>query len=189
MPAAQRIPYGQGRAAMLDAAIEVVAERGLRGLTYRAVAERAGVNNTLVAHHFGSRSGLLEAALAHATERTLERFAAAVDDSRPLTDDLVTRFVGDDLALQVFQYELLLESRRTPALHDSLVLQYETYVDAWQDLLHRAGLDGSDRALARALLAATDGLVLQQLHVAPVAEVEAAMRRLRALLEAAQTPR
>lgn len=186
MATTRSIPYGHGRRAILDATIDVVAERGLRGLTYRAVAEKAGVNNTLVAHHFGSRHGLLEAALAHATERTLERFEAAIRASDPLSDDLISRFIGDDIPLQAFQFELLLESRRTPAMHDALARQYDIYIDAWQDLIGRTGGDREDRALARALFAATDGLVLQYLHVASAADVEAAMGRLRALLDASR---
>ena len=46
--------YDEGREALLQAAVRVVADKGLRGLTFRAVAEEAGVNNTLVVHHFGS---------------------------------------------------------------------------------------------------------------------------------------
>jgi AcrR family transcriptional regulator len=178
-----RLPYGQGRRAILEATIAVVADSGLRGLTYRAVAERAGVNNSLVAHHFGSRAGLVEAALAYATERTLAAFAASAAESRPLADDLVTRLIGEDTALQVFQYELLLESRRTPALRAVVARQYDTYIDAWQELLARFGRDGGDRPLARAVAAAVDGLVLQQLLVAHPDDVMTAMKRLRELLE------
>ncbi len=172
---------------MLEAAIAVVAESGLRGLTYRAVAERAGVNNSLVAHHFGSRDGLVEAALEHATELTLAAFAESADESRPLAEDLVTRLIGRDTALQVFQYELLLESRRTPSLRAAVVRQYDTYIDAWQQLLGRVGQDSGDRPLARAVAAAVDGLVLQQLLVAEPTDVAAAMTRLRELLESSDT--
>ncbi len=79
-PGADRLPsmpnpgrsrrYGDGREALLAAVVHVVADRGLRGLTYRAVAEHAGVNNTLISHHFGSRDALLEAAMEWASERT-----------------------------------------------------------------------------------------------------------------------
>src|SRR3712207_8439845 len=55
--------YGEGRRALLAAAVHVVATRGLRHLTYRSVAQEAGVAHGLVAHHFGTRDALLEAAL------------------------------------------------------------------------------------------------------------------------------
>ena len=67
----RRPEYGQGRDALLAATVHVVAREGLRGLTYRAVAEEAGVANTLVAHHFGTRDALLQAALDWAAEQSI----------------------------------------------------------------------------------------------------------------------
>ena len=43
--------YGAGREALLKAVVDVVAEEGLDGLSYKKVAERAGVNNTLIFHN------------------------------------------------------------------------------------------------------------------------------------------
>ena len=79
-----RFPYGEGRDALMAAAIDVVAEKGLRGVTYRAIAARAGVNHTLVTHHFGSIEGLLAATMELAIERSiresgLERIADCND--------------------------------------------------------------------------------------------------------------
>ncbi len=55
--------YGEGRSALLAAAVHVGATRGLRHLTYRSVAAEAGVAPGLVAHHFGTRDALIEEAL------------------------------------------------------------------------------------------------------------------------------
>ena len=40
---ARKLPYGDGRDALLAAVISVVADKGLRGVTYRSVGSRAGV--------------------------------------------------------------------------------------------------------------------------------------------------
>ena len=53
----------------------VMAERGLAGLTVRAVAERAGCTTGLVFHTFPNK----EASLAHARGLLFERAAARVD--------------------------------------------------------------------------------------------------------------
>jgi len=45
--------------ALLDAAAQLLAERGPRGVSVRDVAARAGVNHGLVHRHFGSKSGLV----------------------------------------------------------------------------------------------------------------------------------
>ena len=60
-----------GREALLVATVHVVARKGLRGLTFRAVAEHAGVNNSLVAHHFGTRDSLIKAALDWSVQQSI----------------------------------------------------------------------------------------------------------------------
>lgn len=54
-------PYHHGdlRAALLRAATEELAERGVEGFTLRSCARRAGVSHAAPAHHFGDVTGLL----------------------------------------------------------------------------------------------------------------------------------
>ncbi len=54
-------PYHHGdlRAAMLRAAAEELAEKGVEGFTLRSTARRAGVSHAAPAHHFGDVTGLL----------------------------------------------------------------------------------------------------------------------------------
>jgi AcrR family transcriptional regulator len=54
-------PYHHGdlRAALLRAAGEELAERGVEGFTLRGCARRAGVSHAAPAHHFGDVTGLL----------------------------------------------------------------------------------------------------------------------------------
>lgn len=83
--------HGSLREAMIAAAEEVLAERGLGGFTLRECARRAGVSPAAPAHHFGNLTGLLtaiatlgfidlgtamEAAVATAQEQGRSRLAA-----------------------------------------------------------------------------------------------------------------
>lgn len=156
--------YGTGREALLRAAVSVVAAKGLRGLTYRSVAEAAGVNNTLVAHHFGSRDALIAAALDWAAEQSISasRLREAVTPGRSFTESLLELLL-EEPELQVFQYEMVLEARRRPELSAAVTALYENYVSALADGLTAAGLTGDVRVVARTLFAALDGLVLQYL--------------------------
>jgi AcrR family transcriptional regulator len=52
---------GGGRAALLTAAREELAEVGTGGLSLRSIARRAGVSHAAPKHHFGDRAGLLTA--------------------------------------------------------------------------------------------------------------------------------
>ncbi|UUU26593.1 TetR/AcrR family transcriptional regulator [Streptomyces sp. DSM 40750] len=179
----KRLHYGEGREALLNAAVHVVARGGLRKLTYRAVAEEAGVTHGLVVHHFGSRDALIEEALAH-TIRTslstssLEPGTGRVADFSTGVSDMVTA----DPDTQAFQYELLLESRRRPELLPQIRELYDEYFDAAQRELGRMLPAGADRALTRLVFAALDGLVLHQLVLGEPDVTEAALEELRSLL-------
>ncbi|WAJ32520.1 TetR family transcriptional regulator [Arthrobacter sp. FX8] len=156
--------YGKGREALLRAAVDVVAQKGLRGLTYRAVAEAAGVNNSLVAHHFGSRDALIAAALRWASEQSIaaSRLREAAEQEGSFTEALLELLL-EDPGLQVFQYEMILEARRRPELAGPVAELYENYVNALAEGLQAFGVQGDVRIVARTLFAALDGLVLQYL--------------------------
>jgi AcrR family transcriptional regulator len=53
----------QTRRAILDAAVALYAENGVRGTGLMAIGERAGVHHATVLYHFGSSHGLLVAVL------------------------------------------------------------------------------------------------------------------------------
>jgi AcrR family transcriptional regulator len=76
-------------ASLLAAAVEVIVEGGVRGLTLARVGERAGYSRGSVSHHFGSKRGLMETLsresqagfVSHLDEMApgLERFLAHID--------------------------------------------------------------------------------------------------------------
>ncbi|HGY10053.1 MAG TPA: TetR/AcrR family transcriptional regulator, partial [Oceanithermus profundus] len=51
---------------LLEAALELLAERGYRGATTRAIAERAGVAEVTLFRRFGSKARLLAEAVRRA---------------------------------------------------------------------------------------------------------------------------
>ena len=177
-PSGQRVRYGDGREALLRGVVEVVAESGLDGMTFRRVAERAGVNNTLITHYFGTRDALLTAAAEWAAERS-QHLADLTKGSALDQDfaDALTRMVADEPELQLFQYEMTLASRRQPELKAAATRLYESYVDIMEKTLEKYGYR-HDRPAARAVFASLDGLVLQQVTVAGLEEVREAMVRL-----------
>ncbi|WP_330286089.1 TetR/AcrR family transcriptional regulator [Streptomyces sp. NBC_00576] len=179
----KRMHYGEGREALLKAAVRVVARGGLRSLTYRAVAEEAGVAHSLVVHHFGSRAALIEEALAHTVQTSMSHsilepgFGEGAHDSRGLSE-----MVSADPDARVFKYELLLESRRRPELQPQVRAMYDEYFAvAQRELSHMLGAD-VDKALARLVFAALEGLVMHQLVLGEPEATDAALESLRSLL-------
>ncbi|MBT8161827.1 MULTISPECIES: TetR/AcrR family transcriptional regulator [Arthrobacter] len=171
----RKLQYGDGREALLAAVIDVVAEKGLRGVTYRAVAARAGVNHTLVTHHFGSIEGLLAATMEWAVQRSIQEtgLAGIADFDEGFADSLMAT-VSAEPELQLFQFEMLLESRRNPKILPMVEGLYDTYVEAVEEALAQRGLDTSGEA-SRAIFAALDGLMLQFLTITSPAKVRSAL--------------
>lgn len=62
-PADRTRPYHHGdlRRALLDAALETIAEAGPAAISLRELARRTGVSHAAPAHHFGDKAGLLTA--------------------------------------------------------------------------------------------------------------------------------
>jgi AcrR family transcriptional regulator len=168
----------------MEAAIRVGARQGLRGLTLRSVAAEAGVSHGLVRHHFGTRQQLVDEALEHAA-----RISVSTGDLEPGTGDpadfsrALEEIVDEQPDVQAFQYEMAMESRRRPELLATNHAIYEQYHQATQRELVRMGL-ADDPALAHAVFAMLDGLVLQKVLFRK--PVEPAIEWLRTMLKALQ---
>ncbi len=61
----RREPAEQRKDALIQAALALIAERGVRGATVRAIAERANVTQGLIRHYFTSKEDLISAAYAY----------------------------------------------------------------------------------------------------------------------------
>lgn len=71
--------------AILDAAIDAFAERGFDGATWRGIAERAGVTQSLLTYHFGDKERLWREAYRAARARKLSA-GPPPEDAPWLTD-------------------------------------------------------------------------------------------------------
>ncbi|MGJ3507105.1 TetR/AcrR family transcriptional regulator [Enemella sp. A6] len=78
--------HGDLRRAVLDRALEVVAESGPRALSLRAIAADLGVSHTAPRHHFGSNAGLLSAIAVEGFRMLRERLVVLREAGAPLLD-------------------------------------------------------------------------------------------------------
>ncbi|GER24443.1 TetR family transcriptional regulator [Zafaria cholistanensis] len=182
---AGRPSYGAGREALMSAVMRIVATKGLRGVTYRAVAAEAGVNHNLISHHFGSIETLLNATMELAVERAIKdtELALFADFDERYVDALIAS-VSAEPEVHLFQFEMLLEARRHPELRDSSRRLYENYVSSVHDGLRRRGVEADDD-LCSAVFAALDGLMLQFLTIGDPVRIRAAVKRVGQLLASA----
>ncbi|MFF5972962.1 TetR/AcrR family transcriptional regulator [Streptomyces sp. NPDC012769] len=107
-----------------DAALDLLVERGMRGLTHRAVDERAGLPQGSTSNHARTRQALLETAVRRQVQREAGVLAPhelpAADAGREALVDALARalhrYLTDHRALLVSRYELALEATRRPEL-------------------------------------------------------------------------
>lgn len=80
----EREPPGvDARRKILDASIELVAEQGVRAVSFREVARRAGVSHQTPYHHFGDHIGILR----EIAREGFGHLAAAMNDAAAKTND------------------------------------------------------------------------------------------------------
>ncbi|MEU4372961.1 MULTISPECIES: TetR/AcrR family transcriptional regulator [Pseudonocardia] len=73
----RRVPRAERERQIVDAAVAVFGERGYAEVSMEQVAERVGVTKPVLYTHFGSKEGLLLAAIARARSELLDVVAQA----------------------------------------------------------------------------------------------------------------
>lgn len=114
------------REALLEAAIRVIAQSGLRGLTHRAVEAEAGLPQGSTTYYFGTRHELMLGVMEHAATRgraAIEPIAKALtlqlaDRSQPLDIDAIATgliaFIDAQGTMELARYELQIAGARDP---------------------------------------------------------------------------
>jgi len=158
------------REALLRAAIELLGETGVKSVTHRAVAERAGVALASTTYYFRSVNELVEEALKlHVAERVAD-LEGLIDVALSITGASVTQFaermaevlVAAPTPTLVAQYQMYLEAGRNPALQPAA----SEALAAFEELIARvlAALGARDpHAAAEAFFALFDGFALHRL--------------------------
>ncbi|MFE3902598.1 TetR/AcrR family transcriptional regulator [Streptomyces sp. NPDC059153] len=156
------------RTALVDAAIEVLADEGARGLTFRAVDARAGVPVGTSSNYFANRDDLFMQAAARITVRMTPDPAKVEEAMRPtpsreLVADLMRWLVQrmeDDRTGYLAMLELRLEATRRPALRNRLTRPVRANLNESARFHREAGLPGDADAFLVLYLAMT-GLLLE----------------------------
>lgn len=163
------------RAALVDAAIEVLAREGARGLTFRAVDVEAGVPAGTASNYFATRDDLLTQAGARVYERlqpaddVVDRQLTGGKDRETYTG-LMRELVGRIAAFRagyLALLELRLEATRRPELRAVLTKRVRADVDANVAYHEGSGLPG-DAVAVKLLYLALNWLIVEQLTLPDV---------------------
>ncbi|MBT2364672.1 TetR family transcriptional regulator [Streptomyces sp. ISL-10] len=163
------------RAALVDAAIEVLAREGARGLTFRAVDAEAEVPKGTASNYFANRDDLLNQAGA----RIYERLRPDEDTMRAMATGPATRARTAQLVREVVErvtafrtgylalLELRLEATRRPELRAVLTARVGEDVAHNVEAHLAAGLPG-DAAAVKMIYLAANWLVVERLTLPDV---------------------
>ena len=108
--------------AILECALALMEERGSDGLTFAVVAERSGLAGATLVQRFGSKQGLIDAALAHAwdaLERRTRQFAGEEPKTPAGAVAVLSRLSRDygDIDSYADKLRVLREDLRNPDVH------------------------------------------------------------------------
>ena len=116
----RRYHHGDLREALITAAGEILAERGVGGFSLREAARRTGVSPAAPAHHFGDSRGLLTAVAARGFRMLSEALGGASDGA------------ADERRLEALGHAYLKFATANPAIFTIMWMQ---------DLLDQANSD------------------------------------------------
>ena len=169
------------REALLRAAIELLGETGVKSVTHRAVAERAGVPLASTTYYFRSVRELVEEALKlHVAERVAElegltevALQATGASVTQLAERMAAVLVAAPTPTLVAQYQMYLEAGRNPALQPAASEALGAFEGLLTRVLTALGAREPEVA-AEAFFALIDGFALHRLARPRDPEMEAA---------------
>lgn len=176
------------RVALLNAAVEVLAREGARGLTFRAIDAEAGVPAGTASNYFPNRDALLDEVGRHVHARLApDPETVAETLRRPRDRAAVARFMHDILARVAADpagylalLELRLESTRRPGLRKAFSETMGAQMEENVRFHTEAGLPGGREAVELLYVAMT-GLIVEHLTLPDLLPRDAAERLVDAL--------
>ncbi|MFB7471743.1 TetR/AcrR family transcriptional regulator [Kitasatospora sp. NPDC056184] len=168
------------RTALTDAAVDVLADQGARGLTFRAVDARAGVPAGTASNYFAGRDDLLDQTARHIHHRLTpdpviigELLRAPRDRAlvTALMHDLVRR-IDADRSGYLAMLELRLEATRRPEMRAQLTATVREELEANIAYHLDEGFPG-DRETVVVLYLAMTGLLVEHLTLPGVLGADA----------------
>jgi AcrR family transcriptional regulator len=159
----------------LDAAIDVLAEEGARGLTYRAIDAKAGTPAGTASNYFSNRDDLMSEVAIRVNQRLMPSDESVAESlAMPRDRSLTLKFMHDiikradaDKACYLAMMELRLEATRRPDLRTALTKTVADNLDFNVTFNEESKLPG-DRMTVVSLYFSMTGLIYERLTLPDV---------------------
>ena len=161
------------RAEILEAALKVFAESGFHGGTLRVIAERVGLSQAGLLHHFANKEQLLEAVLTQRDDLAREAMGRELPTGVGLLDGLVALTSYNATTPGLVALFAVLSGEATAPDHPGHEYFQQRYIQVLT-LIEEAVVEGQAKGdlrseidpteAARTLVALLDGLQIQWLY-------------------------
>jgi TetR/AcrR family transcriptional repressor of bet genes len=165
---------------LIEATIDVLAERGYSSLTIGDVARKAGLSMGIVNFHFKSKDVLLAETLRHLAAQYRRNWMAAVEEAGPDPAARLYAMTAADFATEICTSRILqawvsfwAEAQSRPGYDAMYGEDEKEYLDTLtamcRELISFGGYEaqGLERRHARVINALTDGLWIALAHTPP----------------------
>lgn len=150
--------------ALVDAAGQCFAARGIGATTLADIAQGLGLRKSIVHYYFVSKDQLLLSVQSQAAEQYLDAVRSATEAAGPTLEELLAELwqsLRARKSLPELNIELIAEARRRPELKKLVASVEQQIQDELRPALEARGVPSSQSAcLARLVLAAFRGLSL-----------------------------
>jgi DNA-binding transcriptional regulator YbjK len=158
------------REQLLDAAVRVIGEYGIGGLTNRRVCAAAGVSPGSLTYHFATQNDLIREAVTTFVAEESERIHAIVEELRGSVSTVEEAVVAAQRAIEAIAigsaeigvFEVYLQAARDPELQSCARDCYAAYEGAAREILAALGVPNDD-ARAAHIVAFISGSQLRRL--------------------------
>jgi AcrR family transcriptional regulator len=174
------------RQQIVDAAVEVFSSVGYRKGSLRDVADKVGLSQAGVLHHFPSKEHLLEAVLSWRDGETVKLIGEPLPEGVDYLRGLVRVAEHNATTPELVELHVIVSAEGTSAGHplrDYFVGRYAYVLGLTRDALERTAADGQLRpgtdcaSAARTLIALMDGLQIQWLLAPEGVDMAGDLRR------------
>ncbi|OBF27757.1 TetR family transcriptional regulator [Mycobacterium sp. ACS1612] len=165
----------QRRTEIIDAAIAVMAQVGLAGLSMRVIANEAQIPLGALTYYFEDKADLVAQAFQQLSDREIDRVVRTVGQLQPsmpaeqladlVADMIIDGFTSPQGAI-VTRYELLTEASRDERLRPMFEAWYTAMVPALSRLFRELG-SRQPELDSRTILAVMAGLEIDNLYRPP----------------------
>jgi TetR/AcrR family transcriptional regulator, regulator of biofilm formation and stress response len=160
------------RGAIIDAAVRIIATRGLPALTHRNVAREAKVPLAATTYYFASKEEILREALEALAAAEVERLAElastirSVSSTAELAELVAQALLPDPEEAErrwLAQFEIYLEAARNPALRPAVEHWRAAFAEVAESALRVAGAR-DPKGHAELAVAGINGLLLDRVR-------------------------